>query len=52
MKCFEVPKAAAPSRGANIVNLLPLDSGEKITAMPRVSEYDEDKYVCMVTRRE
>jgi DNA gyrase subunit A len=51
MKCFEVPEGSRTSKGANIVNLLPLDSGEKITAMLRVSEYDEDKYVCMVTRR-
>jgi DNA gyrase subunit A len=51
MKCFEVPEGSRTSKGTNIVNLLPLDSGEKITAMLRVSEYDEDKYVCMVTRR-
>jgi DNA gyrase subunit A len=51
MKCYEVPEGGRTAKGTNIVNLLPLDSEEKITAMLRVTEYDEDKYLCMVTRK-
>ncbi|HPU58326.1 MAG TPA: DNA gyrase subunit A, partial [Candidatus Avimonas sp.] len=51
IKCFEVPEGSRTSKGTHIVNLLPLEAEERITAMLRVSEFDEDKYVCMVTRK-
>ena len=51
IKCFEVPEGSRTSKGSHIVNLLPLEAEERITAMLRVSEFDEDKYVCMVTRK-
>ena len=35
----------------NIVNLLPLEAGEKVSAMIRVPEYDPDAFLCMVTRK-
>ena len=35
----------------NIVNLLPLAPEEKVTAMIRVSEFEGDHYLCMVTRK-
>ncbi len=51
LKCYEVPEGSRTSRGMNIVNLLPLTENEKVTAMIRVTEFEADKYLCMVTRR-
>ncbi len=51
LKCYEVPEGSRTSKGMNIVNLLPLTADEKVSAMIRVTEFEEDKYLCMVTRR-
>ena len=51
LKAYEVPEGSRTSKGMNIVNLLPIEGEEKITAMIRVSEFEEDKYLCMVTRQ-
>ena len=52
LKGYEIPEGSRQSKGMNVVNLLPLESGEKITAMIRVPEFGEDKYyLCMVTRK-
>ena len=50
LKAYEVPEGSRASKGMNIVNLLPIEGEEKITAMIRVSEFEEDKYLCMVTK--
>ncbi len=50
LKCYEVPEGSRTSKGMNIVNLLPLTADEKVTAMIRVTEFEDDKYLCMVTR--
>ena len=51
LKCYEVPEGSRTSKGMNIVNLLPLAPEEKVTAMIRVSEFEGDSYLCMVTRQ-
>ena len=51
LKCYEVPEGGRTAKGINVVNLLPLAPEEKVTAMIRVSEFEEDKYLCMVTRK-
>ena len=53
MKAYRVPAGNKAARGSNIVNLLPLQEDEKITAMFSVeeSEFTSDKYVSMVTKR-
>lgn len=51
LKAYEIPEAARTAKGLNIVNLLPLQAGERITAMIRVKEFDEKSYLCMVTRK-
>ena len=51
LKCYEVPEGSRTSKGMNIVNLLPLAPEEKVTAMIRVSEFEGDHYLCMVTRK-
>ena len=47
LKCYEVPEGSRQSKGINIANLLPISPDEKI----RVPEFDEDKYLIMVTRQ-
>ena len=51
LKGYEIAECSRTSRGTNIINLLPLEQGEKITSMIKVGEYDDDKYLVMVTRQ-
>ena len=51
LKGYEIPEGSRQSKGMNIVNLLPVDEGEKVSAMIRVPEFGEDNYyLCMLTR--
>lgn len=50
LKCYEVPEGSKASRGLNAVNLLPLEENEKIAAMIKTSDFDEGKYINMVTK--
>ncbi|MBO5447815.1 MAG: DNA gyrase subunit A [Ruminococcus sp.] len=50
MKCYELPEGSKASRGVNIKNLLALNEGELIAAMIKVEDFDEDKYIVMVTK--
>ncbi|OQX45202.1 MAG: DNA gyrase subunit A, partial [Candidatus Sedimenticola endophacoides] len=45
LKVYELPQAGRNARGKPIVNLLPLESGERINAVLPVREYDEQRYV-------
>jgi DNA gyrase subunit A len=49
LKVYEVPQGSRISRGKPIVNLLPLENGEKINAVLPVTEFVEDKYVFFAT---
>jgi DNA gyrase subunit A len=49
LKVFEVPAGSRSSRGKPIVNVFPLEEGEKITAVVPVKEFDENHYVFMAT---
>ena len=49
LKVYQVPQASRGSRGKPIVNLLPLDAGERINAVLPIKEYDEDSFVFMAT---
>jgi DNA gyrase subunit A len=51
LKAYEVPEGSRTAKGLNIVNLLPLQPEEKITAMIKVTEFEDDKYLCMVTKK-
>lgn len=51
LKAYEIPEASRTAKGLNIINLLPIQSDEKITAMIRIKEFDEESYLCMVTRK-
>ena len=49
LRVFNIPLASRTSRGKPIVNILPLDEGERITSMLPIREYREDQYVFMAT---
>ncbi|CAH0990762.1 DNA gyrase subunit A [Sinobacterium norvegicum] len=49
LKVFHIPVAGRNARGRPVVNLLPLDEGERITSILPVSEYREDQFVVMAT---
>jgi DNA gyrase subunit A len=49
MKVYQLPLASRQARGKPIVNLLPLEENERITAILPVREYEEGKYVFMAT---
>ena len=50
MKVYQLPLASRASRGKPIVNLLPLESDERITAILPTRDYPEDKFVIMATK--
>lgn len=49
LKVYQVPQASRGSRGKPIVNLLPLEAGERINAVMPIRDYDEDSFVFMAT---
>lgn len=51
MKTYQLPYASRAARGKPIVNLLPLEDGERITAILPVSDFESDKFVFMATRK-
>ena len=50
LKVYELPQAGRGARGKPMVNLLPLEEGEKINALLPVKHYDEQHFVFMATR--
>ncbi|MBT8138368.1 MAG: DNA gyrase subunit A [Gammaproteobacteria bacterium] len=49
LRVFHIPIAGRNSRGRPVVNMLPLEEGERITSILPVSEYLEDHYIFMAT---
>jgi len=49
-KGYNIPEAGRTARGTNIVNIIPLNPGEKVTAMLHGRGYEEDAYLVMITR--
>ena len=49
LKVWEVPQGSRTSRGKPLVNVWPLEPGEKITVVLPVKQFDEDRYVFMAT---
>ena len=50
LKCYEIPEGSKQSRGTNIVNLLQLGEGEKITSMIKTADFAENKFFICVTK--
>ncbi|MBO5359114.1 MAG: DNA gyrase subunit A [Clostridia bacterium] len=51
IKAYEIPEGSRTSKGMNMVNIVPLMPGEKITVILPASELDEEKYIAMVTKK-
>ncbi|MFQ5635326.1 MAG: DNA gyrase subunit A [Gammaproteobacteria bacterium] len=49
LKVYKVPRASRGARGRPMVNLLPLDSGERVNAVLPIREFSTDKFVFMAT---
>ncbi|MEC7369625.1 MAG: DNA gyrase subunit A [Pseudomonadota bacterium] len=49
LRVFQIPMASRTARGRPVVNILPLEEGERITAMLQVSEFVEGKFILMAT---
>ncbi len=49
LKVYQLPQAGRAARGKPIINLLPLEEGERINAVLPVREYTEDRFVFMAT---
>ena len=49
LKVFEVPQGGSTARGKPVINMFPLEEGEKITAVVPVKEFDENRFVFMAT---
>ncbi|MFZ7108746.1 DNA topoisomerase (ATP-hydrolyzing) subunit A [Avibacterium avium] len=49
LKVYQLPQASRGARGRPIVNILPLDENERITAILPISAYEENKFVVMAT---
>ncbi|MCP4649679.1 MAG: DNA gyrase subunit A [PVC group bacterium] len=50
VKVYEIPQASRLSKGKAIVNLLQFESGEKISALIQVKEFEEGKFLTMATK--
>ena len=49
-KGYQIPEAGRTAKGTNLVNILPIESDEKVTAMIHLRDFPEDRYLVMVTR--
>ncbi len=49
LKVYQIPVAGRQARGRPVVNLLPLDEGERITSMLPIRDFDEDHFIFMAT---
>lgn len=51
LRVFEIPEAGRQARGTAIVNLLQLEEGERVTTVIPIREFDDKKFLVMVTRK-
>ncbi len=51
MKAYQIPESGRTAKGLAIVNLLPLEPEEKITAMIPLREFSEENNLCMITKK-
>lgn len=50
IKGYEIPESSRTSKGMNVVNLLPIEQDETISAMVKIPKEEDRAYLCMVTR--
>ena len=50
-KAYEIPASSRTGKGMNVVNLLPLEKGETVSAMVKIPQEESRRYLCMVTKK-
>ena len=50
-KAYEIPASSRTGKGMNVVNLLPLEKGETVSAMVKIPQDENRRYLCMVTKK-
>lgn len=50
LRCYEIAEGPKQSRGVNVINMLPLAEDEKIAAMIKTTDYEDGKFLIMVTK--
>ena len=50
VKGYEIPEGSRTSKGMNLVNILPIESDEKVTAMIMIPKEHDDLFLCMITK--
>ena len=50
-KVYRIPEASRTAKGTNVANIVELAEGERMTAFITVAEFEEDKYLTMVTKK-
>ncbi len=50
IKGYEIPEGSRTSKGMNLVNILPIETDEKVSAMLMIPAGAEDEYICMITK--
>ena len=49
-KVYEIPESSRTAKGSNLINLMEIEKGEKVTAMIAINEFNDDEYLVMVTK--
>jgi DNA gyrase subunit A len=50
LRGYQIPEASRQAKGMAIVNLLPIENGEKVTAMIPIKEFEDGKFLTFITR--
>ncbi len=50
-KAYQIPEASRTAKGSNIINMLEIEQGERVTSMIEVAEFVDEAYLTMVTKR-
>ena len=51
IKAYQIPEASRTAKGSNLVNIIEIESGEKVTSIISVPEFTDDEYLTMVTKQ-
>ena len=50
-KVYRIPESSRTAKGSNLINLIEIEKGEKVTAMVALDSFEEDEYLVMITRK-
>ncbi len=50
-KAYQIPEGSRTAKGSNVINLLDIEQGERVTSMIEVAEFVDDAFLTMVTKR-